>query len=57
MMDADKAIRLKAALKRLVVLLRNPEREFPDECWRVASAFLVPYEVLADAYDEHCQNK
>ena len=56
-MDADKEIRLRAAIKRLVALLRDPEREFPDECWRVACAFLVPYEVLADAYDEHCQNK
>lgn len=56
-MDADKAIRLRAALKRLVALLRDPEREFPDECWRVACAFLVPYETLADAYDEYCRNK
>jgi len=56
-MDADKEIRLRAALKRLVALLRDPEREFPDECWRVACAFLVPYEVLADAYDEYCRNK
>jgi hypothetical protein len=57
MMDADKAIRLRAALKRLVTLLRDTEREFPDECWRVANAFLVPYEVLADAYDEYCRDK
>lgn len=53
----DTAERLDYALARLLVLLRDPEREFPDECWRVACAFLVPYEVLADAYDEYCRNK
>jgi hypothetical protein len=53
----DTAERLDYALARLVTLLRDPEREFPDECWRVANAFLVPYEDLADAYDEYCRDK
>lgn len=49
--------RLEAALARLIARLQADEdREFPDECWRAAKAFLVPYEDLADAYDEYCAN-
>jgi len=54
----DKQARLEAALSRLVARLSDGTyREFPDECWEIAQAFLVPYEALADAYDEHCANK
>lgn len=54
----SKQTRLEAALARLIARLRADEdREFPDECWRAAQAFLVPYEALADAYDQHCAEK
>ena len=45
--------RLQAALKRLIVLMYNPEREFADACWSCACAFLVDYGTLADAFDEY----
>lgn len=48
--------RLEAALARLITRLKTTDAEFPDECWRIACAYLVPYEALADAYDEHCAN-
>lgn len=54
----DQQSRLEAALARLIARLNgDDEREFPDECFRAASAFIVPYEALADAYDEYCADK
>lgn len=45
------AERLEAALKALQFATARGG-EFPDECYRIAMRYLVPYEALADAYDE-----
>ena len=42
---------LHRAYDRMCHLMRN-EWEFPDACFKAASAEGVPYEALADFYDE-----
>jgi hypothetical protein len=41
------------ALLRLLALMQLEGAEFPDECWRVASAFGVDCAALTEAYDTH----
>ncbi len=41
------------ALLRLLALMQLDGAEFPDECWRVASAFGVDCAALREAYDTH----
>ena len=41
------------ALLRLLALMQLDGAEFPDECWRVASAFGVDCAALREAYDNH----
>lgn len=43
--------RLEAALSNLTRRIEAGE-EFPDACWAAACNYMVPYEALADAYDE-----
>jgi hypothetical protein len=52
----NNASRLETALARLIARLKTTDAEFPDECWRIACAYLVPYEALADAYDDYCRS-
>lgn len=55
-MRATREEMLATALESLLRRIEVGE-EFPDACWAVASRLNVPYESLADAYDDHCRGE